>query len=177
MRDPVHNGKNGGNVTAMRNEVRSRWSFALACGLALFVAIASPWAHAASMFIVTEPWVRVAPNGRSAEGYMELTSTDGAKLVAVRSDITANVVMQAPGPKAAAVGEVPLPAGVLVRLQSGGYRVKLPTLNQKLKLGDRVEFVLTIESADGSRQDIPANAEVRLHSPTEDHKHPHQHQH
>ena len=55
----------------------------LACG----VAFGSAPAYGATLFIVTEPWVRVAPNGRSAEAYMQLKSTDGATVVGVRSEI------------------------------------------------------------------------------------------
>jgi len=56
-----------------------------------------------------------------------------------------------------------------------GPRILLPGLNRALRPGDRVEFVLTIEAADGTRQEIPANAEVRLRSPTDVHRRMHQH--
>jgi VCBS repeat-containing protein len=48
-------------------------------------------------------------------------------------------------------------------------------LTRALKLGDRVPLMLTIESGDGSRQEIPIDAEVRRHSPIDDHLHGHAH--
>jgi hypothetical protein len=36
-------------------------------------------------------------------------------------------------------------------------------------------MVLVVQAADGSRQEIPLEAEVRLHSPTYDHLHGHRH--
>ena len=130
---------------------------------------------AAAIFIVTEPWVRLAPNGRSAEAYMELRSTEGARLVAVRAADATGVVLLAPGSKRAAVAEIPLAADATVKLAPGAFRIALAHLDRPLKLGDRVALVLTIESSDGGRQEIPANAEVRRRSPTDDHLRAHKH--
>jgi copper(I)-binding protein len=143
---------------------------ALACGLALAV---SP-AGAASTFAVTEPWIRVAPNGRSAEGYMEVRSSDGATLVGVRSDVAAEIAIL-PGGTARGAGKIGLPAGTTVKLVPGGPRITLARLARPLQLGDRVNLVLTVEAPDGKQREIPADAEVRRHSPTEDHRHPHRH--
>jgi copper(I)-binding protein len=144
---------------------------ALACGL----AIACIATDASAIFIVNEPWLRVAPGGRSAEAYMNLTSTEGATLVEVRSEATASIEIRPPGTKGSPVSLIRLPAGEIVMLAPGAYRFGLPKLNRPLKLGDRVAFVLTIEAADGSRTEIPLNAEVRLRSPTDDHRRGHNH--
>ncbi len=40
---------------------------------------------AQALFVINEPWVRVAADGRSAEAYMRLTSTEGAKLISAKS--------------------------------------------------------------------------------------------
>ena len=163
--------RRGGTLAAVDKRLPRVWNLALAFGLAA-VPLA---ANAVALFIVTEPWVRVAPNARSAEAYMQLKSTEGATVVGVRSDVVANVTIRPPGETRAAVGQIPLPAGVTVMLAPGAYRLVLPTLDRPLKLGDRVPFVLTIEAADGGRQEVPVNAEVRRRSPTDDHKIPHRH--
>jgi copper(I)-binding protein len=150
---------------------RSSWLFALT----LAVAIAP--ARAVSLFVVNEPWVRVAPDGRSAEGFMRLKSTDGGSLVAVKSDASREVVLRGPGASRAVIAAIPLDANVTVMLAPGAYRLGLPRLERALRPGERVQFTLTIESADGTRQDISANAEVRRRSPTDDHLHPHGHAH
>jgi copper(I)-binding protein len=144
---------------------------ALACGLALALIPID----ASAIFIVTEPWVRVAANARSAEGYMELVRTEGAALIGVRSDVTSEAAIRAPGRTRATVSKIALPAGLTVTLAPGAYRIGLLRLNHPLKLGDRVGMVLTIEMADGSRQDIPVTAEVRLRSPYDDHRRGHKH--
>jgi len=141
------------------------WGFALA----LFAT------DAAAIFIVTEPWVRLAPDARSAEAYMELRSTEGARLVAVRAAVATGVALLAPGATRAPVAEVPLPADATVKLAPGAFRIALANLDHPLKLGDRVALVLTIETADGGRQEVPANAEVRRRSPTDDHMRGHKH--
>ena len=143
----------------------------LACGLTFGFAPA----YGATLFIVTEPWVRVAPNGRSAEAYMQLKSTAGAAVVGVSSEFSPDVAMRPPGTAGDTVREIPLPAGVTVLLAPGAYRFVLAKLSRPLKLGDRVPFVLIVEAPDGSRQEISVNAEVRRRSPTDDHKIPHRH--
>lgn len=143
--------------------------------VALGLAIAPNSATAASVFAVQEPWVRVAPNGRSAEAFMRLRSSDGATIVAVRSEMVVDVAIRPPGNGGATVNAIPLPPGVTVELAPGAYRLVLPKLDRSLKLGDRVPLLLTVEAADGSRQEIPVNAEVRRRSPTDDHLRPHKH--
>lgn len=106
---------------------------------------------------------------------MELRSTDGAKLVAVRSDVTANVTIRRPGATRATVDVIPLPAGTSVVLAPGAFRFELIKLNRRLALGDRVALVITIEAVDGTRQEIPVSAEVRQRSPTDDHRILHSH--
>lgn len=161
----------GGKVTAMVERLRPFGRSVLLFGLAaLSVAV-----DAATLFVVTEPWVRLEANARSAEAYMQLRSSEGATVVGVRSEINANVAMRPPGTARTAVNEIRLPAGVTVLLAPGAYRLALPSLRRPMKLGDRVPLVLTVEAADGSRQEISVNAEVRRRSPTDDHKIPHRH--
>ena len=107
---------------------------------------------------------------------MDLTSTEGATLVAVATDAAAAVAILKPGKTANKVDSVPLPERTLVAMGPGGYRIALQRVVRTLKLGDRVMLTLTIRNADGTQQEIPVDAEVRLHSPFEDeraHKHVH----
>jgi len=156
----------------MDTRITHVWRRALACGLAIALIATT---DAAAIFIVNEPWVRLSPNARSAEAYMQLRSTEGATLVEVRSDATANVEMRPPGTKRTSIREIKLPAGETVMLAPGMHRFVLASVNRPLKLGDRVAIVLTIEAVDGSRQEIPVNAEVRRRSPTDDHRRGHSH--
>ena len=98
---------------------------------------------------------------------MELRSTDGATLVAVTSDITGEVTMRSPRTEGRTRQSHSARGGHDGEARPGGYRFVLTGLRRPLKLGDRVELVLTIEAADGTRQDIRASAEVRgAHRPT-----------
>ena len=158
-------------MAVMDKHVPHVWRRALACGL----AIALIATDAAAIFIVTEPWVRLSPNARSAEAYMQLRSTEGATLVGVRSDATVNIEIRPPGTTRTSVRAIKLPAGETVMLAPGAHRFVLASLNRPLKLGDRVAFVLTIEAVDGSRSEISLSAEVRRRSPTDDHRRGHSH--
>jgi len=144
-----------------------RW--ALPCGLALLFL--APSAHA--LFIVNQPWLRPAARGQSTEVYMNLTSTDGTTLVAVHSDEAAAVAIVGPGKGTAAVASMALPAGTVVALAPGKSRLLLTRLVRGAKLGDLFTLTLTIEGTDGTRQDIPVQAEVRLRSPLDDEKRAH----
>ena len=138
--------------------------------------LAAPVASlAVAVITVSDPWVRVAPDGQSAEGFMEIRSSDGATIVGAEGDVGARVPMLRPGTKPAAVDRIPLPAATNVKLAPGAYRLVLPKLDRPLKLGDRVALNLIVEAPDGSRQTIPVNAEVRRRSAYDDHLRPHSH--
>lgn len=161
----------GGRVTA----VNLRLHRVAPSVIAAVLAAAPIPVAAASVIAVTEPWVRVAPSARSAEAFMQIRSTDEARLVAVHAEVAPGATLRSPGAHPATVSEIRLPAGATVRLAPGAYRIALPALGGPLKAGDRVALVLTIEIADGSRQDIPVSAEVRRRSPTDDHRRGHRH--
>jgi periplasmic copper chaperone A len=128
-----------------------------------------------AMFIVNQPWVRPAQVGQATEAYMDLTSTDGATLVGVATNAAKAATIRAPGKAMVTAKKVTLPPQALVALAPGKYRIALTHLLRTLKVGDRVAMQLTIELADGSRQDIPVNAEVRQHSPIDDEHRAHTH--
>ena len=140
--------------------------------LTLGVALAICAADAQAIFIVNQPWVRPAAQGRSTEAYMDLTSTEGAILVGARSEI-ATVTILAPGKATRSVDRLALPAQTMVSLAPGAHRLLLSRLGRSVKRGDRVLMMLTIETADGSRQDIAVDAEARLRSPIEDERRAH----
>jgi VCBS repeat-containing protein len=160
-------------TTSSRN---SRWpTFALLFTLAFTLAL--PAAAAQALTVVNQPWVRPAAAGRSTEAYMNLTSTEGATLVAGRTDSAAATTLHRPGADARAAVELALPAGAIVELAPGNYRFSLRQLNKTIKLGDTVALTLTIRSADGALQDIAVGAVARLRSPVDDERRAHRHQH
>lgn len=148
-------------------------ALALARGVAALALLAAQDAFA--IFIASEPWTKPASRGHSTEAYMELTSTDGATLVEVRCDTAKSIEIRPPGAGAKAVTELALPAREKILLAPKAYRLLLRNVGRTLKLGDHVPMVLVVQAADGSRQEIPLEAEVRLHSPTYDHQHGHHH--
>ncbi len=143
--------------------------------LILGLAAALTALPANALFIVNQPWVRPAQAAQSTEAYMNLTSTEGAKLIAVRSDVAKAMSLLAPGRQPVVVSSVALPAEALVALAPGRYRIALKQVLRTLKPGDRLNLTLTIELGDGSRQDIDVNAEVRLRSPIDDERRAHVH--
>ena len=142
---------------------------ALRCGLVLLLL--APSANA--LFIVNQPWARPARSGQSTEVYMNLTSTDGATLVSVHTDVAEEVVIRPPGKQARTVATLAMPAGTLVALSPGKSRLAMIKLKRSVKLGDRLLLTLTIEGTDGIRQEIPVNAEARLRSPLDDERRAH----
>ena len=146
---------------------------ALACGLGLALLASS--AHA--LFIVNQPWVRPAQSGQSTELYMNLTSTDGATLLDLRTDAATTVVLRGPGRTARTIPELALPAGEQVALSPGNARVGLLRLNRTLKFGDHIAVTLTIRGADGANLNVPLSVEARWRSAEDDHKLPHHHAH
>ena len=143
----------------------------LALWCAFILLLLAPSANA--LFIVNQPWARPARSGQATEVYMNLTSTDGATLVAVRADDAEEIVILPPGKHARPVATLPMPAGKLVALAPGKNRLVMIKLKRSVKLGDRLLMTLTIEGADGTRQEIPVNAEARMRSPLDDERRAH----
>lgn len=131
--------------------------------------------HAASVFAVNQAWVAPAPAARSTEAYMELLSSEPAVLARVCSDVSARVTLHPPGKQISKINELALKPKVPLQLAAGRYRVVLHDLTRPLALGDRVALTLTVRARDGSTQEIPVNAEVRLRSPLDDESNEHHH--
>jgi copper(I)-binding protein len=146
----------------------------VAASIAAAMALASAGAHA--ILSINEPWVRAAADGRSAEVFMKLKSSDGATLIAVDSFAARTVAIRAPRARRA-LPELALPANVLVEMKPDDVRVGLTGLVRRLKLGEHVPVTLIVRSTDGTQQKLYINAEVRRHSPTDDELNPHAHHH
>ena len=128
-------------------------------------------AHA--LFIVNQPWVK--PGTRNTEAYMILTSTEGATLIGVHSSIAAQVSLRSPGLRGRARKGLPLSAGTALALRPGADRIVLTGLTRPLRLGERVPLLLRIETADGRREEIAVEAEVRIESPLDAERRAHRH--
>ncbi|MEO8344349.1 MAG: copper chaperone PCu(A)C [Betaproteobacteria bacterium] len=147
-----------------------RWWVA-ACGLAL--ALSSLPARA--VVIINQPWLRPAQPGQSAELYMNLTSSDAATVVAIQSNDASKVLFRGPDKIPRALDNLVLPARVMVVLAPGKAHFALIKLNRPVRLGDRINLILTIQSANGTRQEIPMQAEVRIRSAVEEEMRGHAH--
>jgi copper(I)-binding protein len=146
----------------------------LAIGWCLALALST--ADAQGLFVVNQPWVRPAAAGHATEAYMNLTSAEGATLVAVRADGAAAVSLRGPGTNAT-IRELALPPRTIVEFAPGKYRFWLRRLARTVRLGDSVALTLTIRGTDGGRQDIPVSAVARLRSPLDDERLAHRHRH
>lgn len=148
---------------------------ALASGCALVLAYVPATAN--SVFIVNQPWVLPAAKGKSTEAFMLLQSSERAALVGVQSPYAANVAIIGPSAKKTPLERLPLPPGEAVLLAPGKHRLRLMDMDRALKLGDRVPLALTIEGADGARQTIAIDVEVRRRSAVDDERREHSHHH
>jgi len=99
--------------------------------------------------------------------------TDAYAPGGVTPPVTAAIAILAPGTGKRDVREVDLPARQLVSFERGRYRIRLGGLARKPSLGDRIPLTIVLRGDDGHVQEVPLDAEVRLHSPTEDEGRPH----
>lgn len=156
----------------MPPRIQSR-RLALLLGFGLALALPSPSAQA--LIVVNQPWVKPAAARGSSEAYMNITATDGAVLVAARSDSAARVTLLKPGTGNRASVELPLPAGTIVELAPNRYRLSLRGLGKAIRLGDVVRLTLTIKDAKGAVQEIAVGAVARWRSPVDDERRSHKH--
>ena len=144
-----------------------RLALAGAVGFALLASDAS------ALFIVNQPWVRPARKARTTSAYMNLTSTDGATLLAARSESALHVSLRSTHSTAAA--GLPLAAKSEIALAPGHDHLRLTGLTRALKIGDRINITLIVRDNDGSVQEITVSAEVRFRSPVDDERRAHRH--
>jgi copper(I)-binding protein len=153
---------------ALRHRLSARrLLLAGAIGFALLASDAS------ALFIVNQPWVRPARKAQTTNAYMNLTSTDGATLLAARSEGALHVSLRSAHSTAAA--GLPLPAKSEIALAPGHDHLRLTGLTRALKIGDRINITLTVRDDDGTAQEITVSAEVRFRSPVDDERRAHHH--
>ena len=150
------------------------------CRYAAAVAVALLFSHALcqdlgtiTVFVVNQPWVAPARKAQTTNAYMNLTSTDGATLLAARSEDARRVSLRSAHATAAA--GLALPAKSEIALAPGHDHLMLTGLTRALKIGDRINITLTVRNDDGTVQEIAVNAEVRLRSPLDDELRAHHH--
>jgi copper(I)-binding protein len=136
-----------------------------------------PISAARAVITINQPWMRPTNRTYGTEVYMDATSSEGALLMSVQTDAAATATLLAPGRRIAPVANVKLPPRTMVAFAPRAWRIALSGMRRRLNVGDRVMLLLTVEMSDGSRQDIPVDAEVRMHSPIDDESHAHGHTH
>jgi copper(I)-binding protein len=156
-------------LAAPRHRLPAHWALALAGAIA-FALMAS---DASALFIVNQPWVRPARKAQTTNAYMNLTSTDGATLLAARSEDAGRIALRSARSTAAA--GLALPAKSEIALAPGHDHLMLTGLTRPLKIGDRINITLTVRDDDGTVHEITVNAEVRLRSPLDDELRGHHH--
>ena len=115
----------------------------------------------------TDAWVRGTVPAQSATGaFMTLTSSEEAKLVAVRTPAAKSVEIHASTEQHGimqmqAVDTIALPAGRRVEFRPGGFHIMLLGLAKPLAAGETVPLTLTIEDSRGKRTKVEVRAEVR----------------
>jgi periplasmic copper chaperone A len=116
---------------------------------------------------VKDAWVRGTVAQQKATGaFMQLTSTQGGKLVSAQSPVAGVVeihemAMEGTTMKMRAIPGLDLPAGKAVELKPGGYHVMLMDLKQQLKDGETVPVTLVVEGKDGKRETLEIKAPVK----------------
>lgn len=116
---------------------------------------------------ITDAWVRGTVAAQTATGaFMKIRSTEAAKIVGASSPAAKVVEVHEMSMKGGTmemrpVTALPLPAGKVVELKSGGYHVMLMQLEKPLAAGDTVPIAFTVEGADGKRTTVEAKAKVR----------------
>jgi copper(I)-binding protein len=139
------------------------------------------WAVAGSAMAqvdVRSAWARSTVPGQGGTGaFMTIVSKDGGKLVGAASAVAGVVelhemAMENNVMKMRAIPALDLPAGREVELKPGGYHVMLLDLKRPLKVGEKVQIELRLETRDGKRVTQPVEVEVRSTAPGKDmHKH------
>lgn len=132
--------------------------------VAALVALAGP-ALAATK--VENAWARGTVQGQPSSGaFMQITSSDGGKLVSVMSPWAGmaevhEMKMEGGVMKMNAAPFVELPAGKMVELKPGGYHVMLMGLKQQLKGGELLPLTLTIEGAGGKKETLELKVPIK----------------
>jgi len=129
----------------------------------------APVASFAAVITVNEPWLRPAAKGASTDVYMELTVSEPATLVDIRTPAAGRAALAQGSQRSVPPFHLELVAQKTLLMRDAGTRIVLARVERTLKRGDRVPLTLVLKYADGATQDIEVDAEVRRRSPSEDH--------
>jgi copper(I)-binding protein len=116
---------------------------------------------------VSDAWVRATvPQQKVTGAFMQLTSTNDARLVDVSSTIAGSAELHQMSMtdnvmKMRQIDALDLPAGKAVALTPGGYHVMLFDLKAPVKAGDKIPLLLTVEGRDKERKTIAIIAVAR----------------
>lgn len=130
------------------------------------LALAALAAPALAEVTVKDAWVRATvPQQKATGAFMELTSSQNARLVEAKSPVAGVVQihemkMEKDVMKMREIKGLDLPAGKPVELSPGGYHVMLMELKRPLAEGETVPLTLVVESG-GKRESVEVKASVR----------------
>jgi copper(I)-binding protein len=133
------------------------------------VALA-PVASLAATITINEPWVRPATKGGATDVYMELTVSESATLVDVRTPVATRVVLAQGRQRRPPPFALRLVAGQPVLMRDRETRIVLGRVERNLLRGELVTLTLVLRYADGTTQNVDVDAEVRRRSPSDDHR-------
>jgi copper(I)-binding protein len=143
------------------------------CRFLVALVLACATLRAWAVFSVNEPWVRVHPDGRTAEVFLKLRTSEPLTLVTVDSFAARKATLERADRRR--LERLELAPNEPVELSAGDARIRLSGLVRKLRMGEYVPLTLVFRAADGTAQSFFVNAEVRLHSPSEDELSGHHH--
>jgi copper(I)-binding protein len=123
--------------------------------------------NALAQVTVKDAWVRATVVQQKATGaFMNITSTQEAKLIAVSSKAAKSVELHTMEMdnnvmKMRQIDNVSLAAGKTIELKPGSMHIMLLGLNEQAKEGDIINLTLTIEGKDKKQQNIDVKATVK----------------
>jgi copper(I)-binding protein len=135
----------------------------------------APLTSLAAVIAINQPWVRPAAIGATTYAFMELTVSEPATLVDVRTPVARTAALARGAQRQASPFALPLGARETLLMRDPHTRIELRRVSRALKRGDRVPLTLVLRYADGTLQEIEVDAEVRRRSPSDDHRGGHRH--
>ncbi len=139
--------------------------FTQSIAMVLMSAAMTLTAHA--QVAVKDAWVRATVGPQKVTGaFMQITSTQDAKLVAVQSAAAKKVElhtmeMDKDVMRMREIASLDLPAGKAVELKPGSYHIMLIDLVKPVKEGDTVAVTLVVENKDKKRENIEVKATAK----------------
>lgn len=117
---------------------------------------------------VEDAWAYASNDGRTnANIYFHITSSEKAKIVSASSSASDKVIFETMDHsngtmKILTVDHIELPAAKTLDLTSEHrHHLKLIDLKKPLKVGDKVEVIMTVNSASQAAQNIPVTVQIR----------------